>query len=98
MKKYQYIRYYIPEYHELEKAYHKAQGTIIKCHDLEIQTVPYYDSKYPRLLKKIEDPPVILYVKGNYEYINNNSIAVVGTRTPTDYGIESANKISKLFA
>lgn len=48
--------------------------------------VTVWDEDYPKLLKKIYDPPLLLYVKGNFNEKDNYSIAVVGTRGPTNYG------------
>ncbi|MGD9580703.1 MAG: DNA-processing protein DprA, partial [Vampirovibrionia bacterium] len=54
------------------------------------------DSIYPERLKEIYDPPVVLYYKGNIDNIDfDKSIAIVGTRTPTDYSREMSYKISK---
>lgn len=43
--------------------------------------------KYPELLLKIPDPPLCLFFKGNLEP-NVLSVAVVGTRRPSSYGVE----------
>ena len=52
--------------------------------DQSITTI--YSENYPEKLKVIEDAPIILYYKGNLDLINLSSIAIVGTRTPTNYG------------
>ncbi|MBN2411610.1 DNA-processing protein DprA [candidate division KSB1 bacterium] len=46
----------------------------------------YWDNEYPVLLKKIEDPPVILYINGEIRHNDKKSIAIVGTRNPSTYG------------
>ncbi|WP_337865816.1 DNA-processing protein DprA [Ignavibacterium sp.] len=48
--------------------------------------VTVWDEDYPKLLKKIYDPPLLLYVKGKFDEKDDYSIAVVGTRGPTNYG------------
>ncbi len=48
--------------------------------------VTVWDEDYPPLLKKIYDPPLLLYVKGKFDEKDKYSIAVVGTRVPTNYG------------
>lgn len=48
--------------------------------------ITYWDEDYPDLLKEIYYPPIILYLLGNLSKIDNNNIAVVGTRMPTNYG------------
>ena len=44
------------------------------------------DKRYPVLLKEIADPPQVLYVRGKLLPQDNYAVAVVGTRTPTEYG------------
>jgi len=48
--------------------------------------VAFWDKDYPTLLKKIYDPPVILYVKGNSLKKEDDCVGVVGTRNITPYG------------
>lgn len=50
---------------------------------------------YPTRLSDIEDPPYLLYVRGHMPNIDQNvSIAVVGTRSMSEYGMRAAYKIS----
>jgi DNA processing protein len=56
--------------------------------------LPIDSPKYPRLLKEIPDPPAVLYVRGSGSKINlEKTIAVVGTRHPTPYGIAVTKKL-----
>jgi DNA processing protein len=55
--------------------------------------ITLWDSEYPKLLKKIYDPPILLYTKGNIQDSDEYSIAVVGTRQPTNYGKIQVEKI-----
>ena len=48
--------------------------------------ITYWDAQYPARLKKIYDPPVFLFYKGNTGCLNNAVMAVVGTRKPSSYG------------
>lgn len=63
------------------------------CHVL-IQS----DEAYPPLLRQIYDPPIVLYVKGELAAKDKNSVAMVGSRLTTHYGIESARKLSYQLA
>ncbi|MFC4768773.1 DNA-processing protein DprA [Effusibacillus consociatus] len=45
------------------------------------------DPEYPLFLLQIHDPPHILYVKGEFTLLDDKAIGVVGTRTPTNYGV-----------
>lgn len=51
-----------------------------------ISWVTIFDEAYPKLLKQIYDPPVVLYYKGDIKVLNTKSIGVVGTRKMTGYG------------
>lgn len=53
----------------------------------------FWDDGYPALLKKTNDPPVLLYVKGRLQKIDQNAVAVVGTRSPTQYGKMATEKL-----
>ncbi|MED2979867.1 DNA-processing protein DprA [Bacillus thuringiensis] len=47
-------------------------------------------SNLPQLLREIQDPPFVLYGKGEKDFLNKvNKLAVVGTREPSLYGHES---------
>jgi DNA processing protein len=56
--------------------------------------VTIWDDEFPSLLKKIYDPPLLLYFKGNFTDHDNYPIAVVGTRQPTNYGKVQAEAIA----
>ena len=48
--------------------------------------ITYQDKTYPKQLKELSDPPLILFVKGNIKAINTPQIAIVGTRNNSHYG------------
>jgi DNA processing protein len=56
------------------------------------------DAEYPQLLRQIYDPPVVLYVKGELLPKDKNSVALVGSRLTTHYGIEIARKLAYQLA
>jgi DNA processing protein len=59
------------------------------CKKGKIQIIGLYDNRYPYKFKLIEDKPLVLYVDGDLELLNEeNNIAIVGTRTPTQEGYE----------
>lgn len=53
------------------------------------------ESSYPSNLKKVKNPPQKLFAEGNTDLLNKNSLAIVGTRDPTDYGINVAQNFAK---
>ncbi len=51
---------------------------------IEILTIE--DPGYPKSLKQIHDPPVVLYTRGKIENTDDFAIGVVGSRKTTSYG------------
>lgn len=69
------------------------------CKKAKIKIVGIYDEKYPYKLKNIEDKPLILYVDGDVDLLNEcNNIAIVGTRTPTQKGYEVSSILAEKLA
>lgn len=60
-----------------------------------VKLVSFMDSDYPKRLLELPDYPIILYVKGELLPQDEKSIAVIGTRNATIYGLETAEKISE---
>lgn len=64
-------------------------GTREGCHFLVLG-----DDNYPPLLSEIHDPPLVLYARGNLQALEAPSIAIVGTRRPTYYGLQMAEGLA----
>ena len=62
-----------------------------------IQLIDYTSEKYPELLKHILDPPLLLSCLGNTDAISRKSVAIVGTREPSENGYEKSIEISEFF-
>ena len=56
------------------------------------------DAEYPELLRQIYDPPLVLYVKGQWTSKDKNAVAIVGSRQTTHYGLEVARKLAYQLA
>ena len=56
------------------------------------------DERYPALLKRIYDPPPVLYIKGSLSSADNLSIAIVGSRRCSLYGQEQASRFAHLLS
>jgi DNA processing protein len=52
------------------------------------------DPAYPRLLREIFDPPIALFARGRLELLQSLTLAVVGTRRPTPYGLAVAERLA----
>ena len=60
--------------------------------------ITLYDPEYPPLLKEIADPPPLLFVRGNPEILSLPQIAIVGSRNPSNLGIETAAAFAKTLS
>ena len=59
-----------------------------------IDVITIIDKEYPDKLKVIYDPPIVLYVKGNKNILNDKCMAMVGCRICTKYGENVAKKLA----
>ena len=69
---------------------------LIQQHQCHIVTIS--DDTYPPLLKQIDDPPVLLYIVGEFPLPDTPSIAIVGSRSPTEYGKTTSQQLSYQLA
>lgn len=63
-----------------------------------IQEINIENKLYPKQLTKIDNPPKKLYVLGNLELLNTDSISIVGSRLCTSYGASIARTFSRELA
>ncbi|UYP00878.1 DNA-processing protein DprA [Oceanotoga sp. DSM 15011] len=64
----------------------------------DIKIINFWDSDYPKNLKIIKDPPVILYYKGDISLIKTKTVSIVGTRKPTAYGIKTTEEFCEILS
>lgn len=64
----------------------------------DVQIIPYTSEQYPKHLKTIYDPPLVLYVKGNILEADVLALAIVGARRCTYYGLSQAERFGRLLA
>lgn len=70
-----------------------------QCGEKRIQLLTMHDAAYPRRLKNIPDPPVVLYYKGRLPDLESAPvIGVVGTRKASGYGMQSAKRMGYQIA
>jgi len=71
-----------------------ADDQITRVNKIGGKILTIWDKGYPELLKRIYDPPALLYVLGRFSPKDLQSIAIVGTRLPTLYGQQVAETFS----
>lgn len=65
----------------------EVKALISQCELLGIRIVTLDDAEYPPQLKRIDDPPIVLFVKGDLSPLSKTpAVAIVGPRVPSEYG------------
>lgn len=72
-----------------------ANKVLNELYKYNITAITYASKDYPEKLKIIDDPPLVLYARGDISLLGKKSIAIVGTRKPTDYGRLVCEKFTK---
>jgi len=74
------------------------KGELKRIEEFGCRIITQADAEYPELLRQIYDPPIVLYVRGELLPKDKNSVAMVGSRMTTHYGIEIARKLAYQLA
>src|SRR5208282_1696670 len=77
-----------------EKALELATKEIAACDRLSAHIVPIFAPDFPEELKILPDCPLVLYVQGTLVRHNKETVAIIGTRTATDYGKQTTAHFS----
>ena len=62
-----------------------------------VQILCIEDADYPAALKRIYDPPPVLYVRGRLEQNDTVALAIVGARRCSHYGLEQSGRFASLL-
>jgi DNA processing protein len=75
------------------------QGDHRALQDGEISLCSFFDADYPPRLRQIFDPPLLLFVRGHRELLNDHAaVSIVGTRAPTPGGLDAAKALAEAVA
>lgn len=86
-----------PNITDIEKAKDIAGHIFRESEVNQIEIVQFGSSDYPILLHHMDDPPLIVHVKGNIESFDlRPTLTVVGTREPSNYGAKLGRKFCEL--
>jgi DNA processing protein len=65
---------------------------------LSVWLINLDDERYPSLLKRIYDPPPVLYIKGSLTASDNLAISIVGSRRCSLYGQEQSSQFAHFLS
>ncbi|MBQ7885231.1 MAG: DNA-processing protein DprA [Clostridia bacterium] len=63
-----------------------------------IKCLTILSQNYPQRLSRLNDPPYVLFMVGNEQLLNSNTVAMVGARNPSTYGKLVTQKFAKSLA
>src|SRR5437899_9627243 len=69
-----------------------------RVRDFGATVITQESPSYPRSLREIHAPPIVLYVWGELQERDQHAIGIIGARRTTHYGTESAKKLSYQLA
>lgn len=83
----------------LDKASKRPLSKVITQYEIDgITPVTIYSEYYPELLRQGVEPPFCLYCRGDINLLNNDCIAIVGSRKITEYGKVVTTEFAREFA
>ena len=71
---------------------------LTRLREAGVAAINWHDPGYPYRLKETDDAPPVLYVRGALPPVDAPSIAVVGTRHPSEYGYRVTADLSSSLA
>jgi DNA processing protein len=71
-----------------------SEAELEQAETLGVWLLTSEDVRYPPVLKRIYDPPPVLYVKGTLSRADNLAISIVGSRRCSLYGKEQSSRLA----
>ena len=72
----------------------EAEQLLQQCMEAGIDILWAEHVRYPRLLKEIPDPPLVLFMRGELQPQDELAVAIVGTRHASTYGLKMAERLA----
>ena len=76
----------------------QAVEILQQCQRAGVHVITRQSDDYPALLEEIHDPPPLLYLRGRPAPEDALTLAIVGTRFATPYGLETAARLARAAA
>jgi DNA processing protein len=72
----------------------RAASAIRRAAAASIAAIPWSDAAYPAALTTIADPPPVLWTRGRADVLSAPSVAIVGSRAASPYGLAVAEQLA----
>ncbi len=66
----------------------RADAALSSAAAAGMETVAWFDPRYPALLNCVEDPPPVLWTRGVLDVLGQPAVAIVGSRAATTYALD----------
>lgn len=81
---------------EVSAAWRRSEDELGAGSECGVRAIAFYDEGFPARLRKMPDPPAVLFVKGDEKGLHaEKGLAVVGTREPTGFGRKVAHRSAR---
>lgn len=87
----------IPSTGEISVTMEKVNTIIDQSVTNGIKTISFIDKDYPHLFKLINNPPLILHYKGNIACLEKPTVAIIGTREPSEHAQKMGPRLTQYF-
>lgn len=84
----------------IDEAFEYAERQLKYCQKNKVKILAYFDKAYPYRLRRYDDSPLVLYLRGDVDLNTLRTVGIVGTRKMSPYGkwmIEDMVRDLKLF-
>jgi len=81
-----------------DSALQEATHALANAKQINARLVTFEDEDYPQRLLSCDDAPIAFFVKGNCNLDSKYSIAIVGSRRATKYGLDFTKTLVQQFA
>jgi DNA processing protein len=75
-------------------SFEDAAAQQLKVREAGARLVTLGDGHYPELLRRVFDPPPVLFCRGRIDLLSAVNVGVVGTRHPTPYGVAATERLA----
>ncbi|MBC8042566.1 MAG: DNA-protecting protein DprA [Rhizobacter sp.] len=83
---------------EKVKASEAATKQLELAEKFQASLITLWDENYPAMLREIYDPPAYFFMRGSLTAEDEQGLAIVGTRYPTEYGKNAAKRLVEELA
>ncbi len=81
------------------KALSRAEEELQFIEENDLGVIFYLDEEYPRIMRDIDDAPLMLFVKGEFNFNGHDRfVGIVGTRKPSQYGKNACSSLVRDLA